>query len=170
MSLADHWDDCPFLEAGWHVVRVTGTTAFTANSGSYGVNFELTDSKGRKTKSPGYYPETRGVGFLIDFLKALGLTQQQVRGVAATAAGLRTITLNRQLRVRVEKLEGSKYHEVVECAKLVVGSSAPPAPPPAPPPVPESVMASAMEADDMPPMIDIEPPTGQDLTGIDIPF
>ena len=174
-SLSDHWNDAPFLETGWHEVRITAVREFTAASGSYGIEFELTDTHGRKTKTQGFYPETKGIGFLIEFLKAAQVTQEQVRNVAANANGLRNVVMNKRLRVYVEKPEGDKYHRVTGYEKLVIGSGAPVKP------AQETVPASVLAAADLPPqehfdtdqLDDQPPPMTEDEsipTGDQIPF
>ena len=173
-SLSDHWNDQPFLEEGWHEVRITGSGEHTANSGAYGITFELTDKHGRKTKTQGFYPETKGLGFLIDFLKSAGVTQDQVRSVAATAVGLRNVTMNKKVMVRIEKPEGDKYHKAVEYKKVVIGGAPTK-------PEPETVPASVLAAADLPPQehfdtdqVEDRPPlfTDDDVppTGDEIPF
>lgn len=140
MSLADHWEG-KFLEEGWHVVTVTGAVTFVANSGNTGVNFEVTDSQGRKMKSGGFMLLKQSLWRLANFAKACGMTQDEARRYDPMNAASHRMLINRRLKVLVTK--GEKYNEITDFSTLAVPGK--PAPVSQPPPVPASVLASAEE-------------------------
>ena len=173
MSLADHWEG-KFLEEGWHTVTITGSAVFTANSGNTGVNFEVTDSQGRKMKSCGFMLLKQSLWRLANFAKAAGMSQDEARKYDPMNVTCHRMLINKKLQVLVTK--GEKYNEITDFKALVIGGT--PAKP-APEPIPASVMASIEqehfstdEVIDGPPPDDAPPITDDDVppTGDSIPF
>jgi hypothetical protein len=118
MSLGEHYSESNYLGEGDHLVTVTSFDTFECTSGTEGVEFTMTDAKGRTTKCSFLtLPQCQWI--LASFAAACGMTKEQMDAYYPERGG-HHVMLNRQVVVGVIKRtsgKGTTYHEVDKDSK-----------------------------------------------------
>jgi hypothetical protein len=176
MSLADYVGG--YFSPGRYPVTVKGMRFFTANSGTPGVEFKVSD--GRKEGKVAFWLSEKALKVLAGFAESCGITVEQMRTIDPDREGSFRVFVGKRFMAIVEKGEagqdGKRYSEIVDweaipCAPLPGLPSS--APSPAPAARPPSWQAPQPD-DDEPPMVDeasIPPASNDPLPDVgDIPF
>ena len=125
MSLADHFDG-GWLREGWHTVTVKDFRTFQYNTGSDGVEFQVTDDRGQKSKVSFCLVEA-ALWKLGQFAQACGLTRDQAKKYEPGRENCHNLLVGKQLQVLV--VPEGKYHKIDDWMSV---DETPPAAPPAP--------------------------------------
>jgi hypothetical protein len=160
MSLADEWDSGSWFPEGSHVVTIKGFRFFTANSGTPGVEFELSD--GQREGKATFWLTKKSVFRLTQLAKDCGITKEQAVGIDWEGQkGFRVFVGKRFVAVFIK---GEKFTEFEDSAPLDKSVTPPSRPAPAPPPA-----ADEPPPDDDPLPADYTPDTSEP-EGEEIPF
>ncbi len=124
-TLADFYNPGEYLEEGVHVVAIREHRIFQYNSGNWGVEFQLSDGEGKKTKVSFPLVKT-ALWNLAGFVFACGLTTEQMRAFDVNDQHSQLLFFKalygKQVQLRVVK--AGQYHEVEEQSWVKVGEPA----------------------------------------------
>lgn len=120
-NLAEHWDGS-YLGDGWHDVRVKDYRIFTANSGNRGIQFDVEDDNGRKSKTEGIMLMDSCLWKLAQFAQACGIDREQAAAYDPYNDASHRVLLGKRLRVHVGRDDkDDRYHVVDDYEKLESG-------------------------------------------------